>query len=141
MTRTWVVVADADKAQIFSAPSPVGALAPEVALENQVDVVGRDYSDRPGRVRDRLGHNRHAMEPEKPPKRVRREKFAKDIATLLDKARSEGRFENLVLIAGPTLLGEIRQHLPEATARLLSRSIPRRAVSFDREKVQQLLAP
>lgn len=140
MTKTWVVVADADKAQIFSAPSPVGALSPEFALENQADTVGRDYADRPGRVRDRLGNNRHAMEPKKSPKRVRREKFAKDIASLLDKARTEGRFENLVLIAGPTFLGEIRHHLPEATAKLVSRSISRRAVTFDRATVQQLLS-
>ena len=62
-------------------------------------------SDAPGRSFDSVGKGRHAMEPEHSAKQQLRKSFAKRLATELESARIEKRFQNLVLIAAPAISG------------------------------------
>jgi protein required for attachment to host cells len=117
MQRTWVVVADSARARIFQAKSPVGPL---IELDDQVHPESRlraldINADRPGRTHDSAGRGRHAMESEVSPREQDAREFARELADRLDKARAEGLFGNLVLVAAPAFLGLLREALPKQT--------------------------
>lgn len=123
--ETWVLVADAGRARVLRLASARGPLEP--ALET--DLVGETrpgrevMADRPGRTFDSEGAGRHAKEPSTDPDRVARERFAREIATRLDAERRQGRFERLVIVAPPGMLGELRAALPEATAAVVKAEV------------------
>jgi protein required for attachment to host cells len=112
----WVVVADGARARIFQGDPRVGHLElvmPE--LTGRAREKGSELlADRPGRSLDssQVG-NRHAMEPSTDPKEVEKERFARELASTLEKAADEGRFARLMLVAPPKMLGELREVLAE----------------------------
>lgn len=112
----WVVVADGARARVLQGDPRVGGL--ELVMP---ELVGRGrekgadlLADRPGRSIDssHVG-DRHAMEPSTDPKEVEKQRFAREIAAILESASNEGRFARLMLVAPPKMLGELRDLLPE----------------------------
>lgn len=113
---TWVVVADGARARILSGDPAKGGLEsvmPELVgrgREKGADLM----ADRPGRSLDssQVG-NRHAMEPPTDPKEVEKQRFARELASTLEAADKEGRFDRLLLVAPPKMLGELRDILSQ----------------------------
>jgi protein required for attachment to host cells len=90
------------------------------ALDEQfigVNLKSREINaDRPGRAFDSRGAGRHAMEPPTDPHRKVKADFARDVAGVLEHELSVHRYEELVLVAAPQTLGDLRNSLP-ATVR------------------------
>ncbi len=120
--RIWVLIADGATARIVSDSGEGRTLASvdDVQLEgnNQPD---RDLAaDRPGRVFDRAGAGRHGMEPKTDPRRVEHERFAREIIEALGLAKQQDRYDRLVLVAPPKMMGDLRGLLPPAIAETVS---------------------
>lgn len=118
----WVLVADTARARLLGAAHRA---APLEEMEDLVYPEGRMHpkditSDLPGRTFDRQGHSRHAYEPPTEPKEKAALGFARAIAHELEKARREGLFERVHLVAAPEFLGLLRQHLHEPTKAVLA---------------------
>lgn len=114
----WYVVADAGRASAYSRRSE-GSGYDEVGSWTSDLVRPKDqrpqFTDRPGRVFDSLGAHRHAAETASPTE-LAREAFGRELAQTLNKARSDGAFQQLVVFAAPKLLHELRTHFDKATA-------------------------
>ncbi|TCK18618.1 protein required for attachment to host cells [Thiogranum longum] len=113
MSKKWVVVADQSRARIFAVDDPHGPLLQVDKLEHP-EARKREQeltSDRPGRSFDSAGQGRHAMGTAVEPKKEEALRFAKQIADYLQAAHREGRFNRLLLVAGPPLLGLLRDKL------------------------------
>lgn len=106
-STTWILVCDSQQARVF-----------EVAGQGRVDFLG-DYgselppnreiaADRPGRTFDRAGPGRHAMEPRNDAHRQAKRNFLREMADRLDRSCRSGDFTDLVVIAPPTALGDLR---------------------------------
>ena len=113
MTKRWVVVADQSKARIFTTDEPRGPL---LELASMVNPYGRAQeqelaSDRPGRSFDSQGQGRHGMGQTVEPAEQETIRFAKEIADHLQDACNDGRCKELLLVAGPHLLGLLRKQL------------------------------
>lgn len=112
---TWVLVANGTRARLLeiagenAEPTELKGEALSWEHKKAQDIV----SDRPGRTHDRFGPARHAVEPHSDPERQFARQFAEKIAGHLDEALHGGRYQRLVLIAAPALLGDLRQVLPE----------------------------
>jgi len=120
--RTWIVVADAAHARVFTRSGTRGALVEYRDMVHPASQLhDRDIaSDRQGRTLDRSrGGARHAMEPTTHPKDLAGEVFAREVVDLIESGRNSGTFDELVLIAAPHFLGLLRQGLGEATRRLV----------------------
>lgn len=122
MSKLWVVVADKSKARIFTVADPRGALLDEGILEHPQ---ARDReqtltSDRPGRSFDSKGQGRHAMGSSVEPDRQETIRFAKHITDHLQAAHYKGRCDRLMLVAGPPLLGLLRENLKTASGMKIS---------------------
>jgi protein required for attachment to host cells len=146
--RTCVVVADTGAARIFRASRTSGSAAPgtiqlqeSLRLDNRAArVPGRALvTDRTGRVFDsgsRAGQGpksraRHGAQSDYDPHDVEVERFARRLARRLDLERRRMGYEELVVVAAPRFLGELRQYLSAPTRRLVRREVDRDLVRAD----------
>jgi protein required for attachment to host cells len=111
---TWILIADDGSARVVSSAGKESALLPVDDLRLQGHPLpDRELgADRPGRSFDRTGEGRHGMEPRTDPHLVEEERFARKIVTVLDQAARRQRFDRLVLVAPPKLMGMLRGLLP-----------------------------
>src|SRR5215510_9697499 len=81
-------------------------------LNDNAGLKDRDLeTDRAGRGSN-AGGIRHGMDGERSTHRHLVESFARNVAMHIDESRKRHEFEQLVLIAGPRMLGLIRNGLP-----------------------------
>lgn len=111
--RTWIVVADGSRAQIFLNEGPgtglKSALHHALVADNRPS--GDISSDRPGRSFDSAGGGRHAMQPPTDPHRHAQTSFAHDIAKLLEENYNKHNYERIFIAAAPRMLGDLRAAL------------------------------
>ncbi|MCC6534724.1 MAG: host attachment protein [Burkholderiales bacterium] len=124
MTSTWILVANAAVATVYCNEGPKKGLARVKTLEHAASrEKGADLSsDRPGH--NQSSGNRHgAFVPAKMPKEVEAERFALEIARVLDHGRTQNAYQRLILVASPHFMGLIKQHLEGHVRQLVSESI------------------
>ncbi|MDO9104329.1 MAG: host attachment protein [Methylovulum sp.] len=114
MKLTWILVADNAHARIFTAETPSSALA---EIEGLSHTEGRLHdreitSDLPGRIKSSDGSG-HALEQATDPKQHESDNFAHSLAKLLEDAFNHQKFAQLLIVAEPSFLGLLRQHLSE----------------------------
>jgi protein required for attachment to host cells len=113
---TWVLVADGARARLLTRTTKTEPFVP--ALDHEFigsNIPSREIdADRPGRSFDSAGDGRHAMEPPTDPRRKRKADFAKELAALLDAEAKRGSFDQLVVVAPPQALGDLRAEFTEA---------------------------
>ncbi|SEW02786.1 Protein required for attachment to host cells [Cognatiyoonia koreensis] len=126
---TWVVVADGEKA---------------LFLENLTDgenpnlkVIAKDEQDnpksidqganRPGRGHDNgpQGHGQRSAFDDTDWHELAKERFAADLADKLYEKAHKGKFEHLVLVAAPNILGELRGELHQEVTDKVIGEIPK----------------
>lgn len=119
-TRTWIVVADGARARVLLNAGPGKGLEPatDEVLEHDASRA-RDrelLADKPGRTIASGGPGRHGMAPRTDWHRFEKERFAHEVAALLRRARAEGAYDRLILVAPPKTLGDLRHELDKQTA-------------------------
>ena len=97
-------------------------------------------SDRPGRSFDRAAQGRHAYTSEESPADRVEHEFALQLADQLDQHRNSGAFDQLVLIAGPKLLGKLRHALSEPTRKLVSAELDKDLVDPTEQELRKQLS-
>ena len=108
-----VVVADERDATFFDLTQPQAPLETRGSLHNDSARPDRELeTDRPGRRFGGTHGNRHAVDGESSTQRHETELFAKQVCQALDGARTRHEFDRLVIIAGPRMLGMLREALP-----------------------------
>src|SRR5688500_7012903 len=126
MANTWIVAADASRARVLQVAGPErlvevdNLLNPEGRLQNRevnTDAAGRfSGPDRPGG---------HASDDESRTLDHLDEQFAKRVGDYLDKARTQHRYDELVLIAPPKFLGALRKELGKEVEKLVADEVPK----------------
>ncbi len=124
---TWILAAESSRARLF--------VQSGTALEEREDFAhprgrlhGRDITtDRTGRSFG-VGPTHHGMEPRTDTGRVEAEAFARELAAHLDALRTSGQLAELVLIAPPAFLGELRACLSAPLTKLVVRELDHNVV-------------
>ena len=124
-TIPWILVADGARARIFKNEGPGKGVQAAVDEEfRHATPPSRELgAERPGRVQESATSARHAMENPVDWHRFEKEKFAKEMAKLLDRASQAGAFERLVLVAPPKTLGDLRNALGAPTRKKITGDI------------------
>jgi len=131
----YVLVADSAMARLFKAKTPVRKIE---EILDQPHKAGRQkdsevYTDRPGSGHGSAGgHQTYDREPAEDPENVR---FARELGEHLEKARHEGRFDSLVLIAPPRFLGILRHHLSKECLAVVAQSVDKDLVRQEPEAI------
>ncbi|HEV8052904.1 MAG TPA: host attachment protein [Parachlamydiaceae bacterium] len=139
--ETWVLVADKCQAKIFRIVKfpkieEISHLEhPASGLLNQ-DLI----SSKPGRSFQSTGTARSAYQSETEPKQVEAIKFATEIAQMLYKASNNGEFDSLYIVANPSFLGLLRQHINPQIQKHIVAEIHKELTSSNTEAIEQHLA-
>ena len=120
MKSNLVVVADGSRARMFTIDSPK---LPLQEIESVVHPEGRLHeqdltSDLPGK-RLGSGDGGHGYESKTRPKQQQIINFAKRVADYLDIARKANKFYNILIVAAPELLGELRKQMSAETTKMV----------------------
>ena len=140
MSKLWVVVADQSKARIFTVADSRGELIDVGELKHPVarHLEQALTSDRPGRSFDSKGKGRHAMGSTVEPARQESIRFAKQVADHLQAAHNKGRFDRLLLVAGPSLLGLLRDNFKTSSGLAIS-EIEKNLGQYDAREIRKHL--
>ena len=127
MPNTWILVAHRSGARIFEQAHTHTGLRLVASIDHPAGRLreGEIKADRPGRVIDRYGSHRHGVAREESSVDRYAADFARELAEELREARLAKRYERLLLVAGPKLLGRLRDALDRDTAGLVMASLPR----------------
>lgn len=142
-TMTWVLVADGARARLLVSEGPGTGLKPALGQEFiGTNLPSRDIaSDRPGRSFDSAGEGRHAMEPPTDPKRHEKRVFAHEIAQILEDGRKRNAFDQLVIVAPPEALGDLRAELGEELKRLIGGELNKELTKVPTRELADHLRP
>lgn len=139
MTTTWIVSADSARARILQVADREKHL---LEIENLLNPEGRmhdrelstDAEPRqhgPGGTQsapDAMGPVEHSVEL-----------FSKRIGDYLEKARTDHRYDRLVVVAPPKFLGTLRKDLGKEVAKLVSKEIPKDLSWLNARELEQHL--
>ncbi|EIM02492.1 host attachment protein [Rhodanobacter denitrificans] len=116
MPNTMVVVTDSVRARCFEAAAKPAAWTEVACLVNPDGrALGRDTpTDRLPRTNESAGPSRHAIEPHTSLPGKSLDAFARTIGETLERDHRTGRFEHLVLVAAPHLLGVLHTHFSKS---------------------------
>ena len=118
--RTWIAIADGGKAllleSIGSATAPALAILSKRVLENPR--TGEQQADRPGRYADTGPGQRSAFEVNDW-HQFAKIRFAKELASMLDRACRQGAFDQIIIVAPGRVLGTLREALAPQTRKLI----------------------
>jgi protein required for attachment to host cells len=111
MSNVWIVVADGAKASLTNYSTDTKQFESVSGGElNHVNKPTRDLvTGKRGRVFQSAGSGRSAMEPPSDPREHEKVVFATEIANELE--RREKEYDQLVLVAAPKTLGELRNKI------------------------------
>ncbi len=125
MKKLWVLIADSSRAELVE----VEGLGKTITLVRKFDHPksrARNRAldtDRPGRMNDRVGGQRHAMESHQDAHRHEREVFAHQIIEALEKSLAEHEFEEFAIVAPAALLGDINHAMGKTLKKALLKEV------------------
>lgn len=136
----WVVVADGEKAlflrNVGDETYPNLEVFREMQQDNPPD--REQGTDRPGRLNDAGPNHRSGVE-ETDWHEIGKERFAKNVSDRLYKWAHAGKFDKLVIVAPPRVLGDIRKELhQEVTSRLVG-EVAKDLTNHPVDKIEDLL--
>lgn len=141
MSEKWIVAADSSRARIFSeetAGKPWQEVKEFLHPESRTHESGTEI-EQARRTFKRESPGRHAVSENISPKEHEAWKLCRKIASEVDNARAQNRFNGLVLIAAPAVLGELRKRLSPPTVKRVIQEMPKNLVQRRTEEIRQHL--
>lgn len=140
MDPTWILVADRSRARLFTVERPRGPLL-EVSSHDNPEARSHErdlVTDKPGRESDAGGPGRSAFEGPSA-KEGAAERFARELAAMLEKGREAGSFKRLYLVAAPHFLGTLREVLDAVTYAKVEQEIAKDVVHESADRIRKHL--
>jgi protein required for attachment to host cells len=136
--RVRILVADEREASFFDVQGLNAPMRLIAKFENETaQLHDRDLeTDKPGRAFDRMGTGRHAMDGERSARRQNQSRFAECIAEEIETAWNRNGFDRLVIMAGPRMLGLIREALTGRNAPVIAAEISKDLAHVDVDTIR-----
>lgn len=137
---TWVIVANRAFAKVFDYQEGERCVLirelehPEGRAKNH-----ELNSDKDGRQESRVMHNSGPMSTQHLPVEHEADRFAKELATMLDNACATSECGKLIIVAEPKFLGRLRAAIGKPSLNCLSHSIPKDIAGMDAAELEREL--
>ncbi|WP_055045202.1 host attachment protein [Devosia sp. A16] len=125
---TWILIADGATAKVFEHTGPGKGLraVDDLMFEQTPLKAGEIMADRPGRSISSMGSGgRSAMEYSSDPVAVRERRFVENVAEELDRKHQQRAFDQLIIAAAPTALGDLRPALSKGLRETIIAELPK----------------
>lgn len=119
---TWVLIADGGRARILQSTG-AGRLEPVAGMHftHELPPTHDLVSDRQTRSFESVGHTRHPVSTGLDPHRKEKEKFAIELAAILE--QQVKAFNKLIVVAPAKAMGELRDALSEAVRQKVEKEV------------------
>lgn len=115
--KIWYVIADGGRARFVERDDRGAFRTVSSFVSTELHAKASDLGrDRPARVMESATPGRSAVEPRRDLKEAAKQDFVKLVAEQIDAEHDRGQFDNLVLVAPPGVLTELKNHLSRAMA-------------------------
>ena len=115
--KIWYVIADGGRARFVERDERGAFRTVSSFVSTELHAKASDLGrDRPARVMESATPGRSAIEPRRDLKDAAKPDFVKLVAEQIDVEHGRGQFDNLVLVAPPGVLTELKNHLSKAMA-------------------------
>lgn len=132
MTTTWILVANHSRARFFSVETSSELRELEDMYHSEARLHDRELTeDLPGKIKNVGGVGGHAFEQPTDPKQHEADVFAHRIVRFLEDAYHANRFDRLLLIAEPSMLGLLRKAMPDTITRHVAFELDKNITTFD----------
>lgn len=142
--RTWIVLADSSRARIHVADEKLtrSKLMRELEHpESRVKGIDLNATER-GRTSSRIrnvGGQRSAMEPHTDPREVEWSNFARELANELEHGRTHNAFDELIIVAPPQFLGQLRDAMTDHLHDMVRADVPKNLTQVeDRDVIERI---
>ena len=136
--RTRAIIANGEIARSYDLKRSGNSLSlTEVATLKAAEI--NAPSDTQGMTHSRVGHSQHRLAPHNGPDKAK-ESFAADIADYLTSEVADERFERLVLVAGPRMMGILLDRLDTNVQSRIWAQITKNLASHPAEKLNDALS-
>lgn len=141
MMKHWVVAANSSTARFFETPGLLVPLTERLSISNEEARLREQEinTDRGGKFNDE-GPGAHGYGVRDTATKKVTQDFARRVATEIERARGEGAFEHLSLVATPEFLGMLRKHLSSATQQAVIESVSKDLADMDAERIRSALS-
>jgi len=138
MTLSWVVVANASNAKIYETPR-AKILNGGNALKLVEEILHPQSRQKEGDLTSNVSGHGNILETAKP-KEQEHLKFAKEIIARLEEARNNHAYEDVILVAPASFMGQLNKNLSHALKPLVSCTIEKDYTKLDEEVINTRLA-
>lgn len=137
---SWVLVADGEKALFLENVGGAQELQLQVVRKEEHDnpSTAEQGTDRPGRRSDGPSGHYSALE-ETDWHALQKHRFAKDLADMLYGYVQRGRFTQIVVVAAPAVLGDLRPELHPQVQDAIVAEVPKTLTGHPIEEIERLL--
>lgn len=138
--KTLVLLADDEKARLCRNLGPYKGLEEiEDYSASVLEMERYENADRAGRNQAEPGTAYHSYDPEPSDEQKARKAFAELLIYELTVQFAKGGYDRLVVIAPPTMLGELRKAMPKKLKKLLVLDIPKDYLQLTLDEVVENL--
>jgi protein required for attachment to host cells len=115
--KIWYVIADGGRARFVERDEQGAFRTVSSFVSTELHAKSSDLGrDRPARVMESATPGRSAVEPRRDLKEAAKQDFVKLVAEQIDQEHGRGQFDNLVLVAPPGVLTELKNTLSKPMA-------------------------
>jgi protein required for attachment to host cells len=143
--KNWLVIANASRARVLEESGKSGVYAHVADLVHaQSRQKGAALAgDRPGHVPGVSAHGTgsSAYDPRTSPREREHDRFAHEVAAVLNDGVAAGRCAGIVLVSSNPFLGHLKEHLTEQSHKMLLRSVVADYTTLSDRELAQRLAP
>ena len=137
--RTWYVIADGGRARFVERDEQGAYRTVSSFVSTELKASSRDLgTERPGRVHESATTARHAIEPKTDPKEAAKEDFIRYVAEQVQSAQEN--YDDLVLVAPPRVLGQLRETLAKSVADAVTRDLAKDLTKVPDHELSEHLA-
>ncbi len=138
--HTWVLVADSEKALLLENATdhadPYFKVVRKKEQDNPSDL--EQSANRPGRVSDNGPGQRSALD-DTDWHELAKERFAADLADLLYGHAHKGNFDEIILVAAPDVLGELRSQMHQEVSDKVVGEIPKTLTNHPLNEIEDIV--
>ena len=138
---TWVLIADGEKALFLQNHTDGDDPYLQVVRKEEQDnpPTRAQAANRPGRMSDGPSGHRSAFD-DTDWHELEKERFAKDLSNILYKLAHKGRFDRIVLVAPPAVLGDLRDNLHKEVQSKVVGEIPKTLTNHPIDEIEKIVA-
>lgn len=140
-TNALVLVSDGRRARLMRNQGT--PRKPQLIVEHSLEQVNpatrEQGTDRPGRKHESMGNSRSAVE-QTDWHQLQEERFAAEIAEMLYKLGHAGRYEELVVVAPPRMLGDLRAKFHREVSDAVVAEVPKDLTTYTVPEIGKMLS-